>query len=126
MMAHPALLAHRAQFQKRVVELAPGVWTAVGHAASNAHMIEGDASVTIVDTTESTGAAENIRAAFRELSDKPVARIIYTHSHRDHISGGDRRWWRCERNSLGNGCVVANLLRRGCKSRDCRCPGNRR
>ena len=87
MMAHPALLAHRAQFQKRVVELAPGVWTAVGHAASNAHMIEGDASVTIVDTTESTGAAENIRAAFRELSDKPVARIIYTHSHRDHISG---------------------------------------
>lgn len=86
-MAHPALVAHGAQFEKQVVELAPGVWSAVGYAASNAHMIEGDGSVTIIDTTESTKAAQNILAEFRKRSDKPVGRIIYTHSHRDHISG---------------------------------------
>ena len=86
-MAHPALIAHNAQFEKSVVELAPGMWTAVGFAASNAHMIEGSGSVTIVDTTESTAAAENVLAAFRRLTDKPVGRIVHTHGHRDHIGG---------------------------------------
>jgi len=59
----------------------------VGFAASNVYMVEGATSVTIIDTTESTKAAENILTAFREKTDKPVGRIIYTHSHRDHISG---------------------------------------
>lgn len=87
MKAHPDLVAQDAQLRKDVIELAPGIWTAVGFAASNVHMIEGADSVTIIDTTETTKAAENILAAFRGLTDKPVGRIILTHSHRDHISG---------------------------------------
>lgn len=87
MMPNPALVAHNDQFRKSVIELAPGVWSAVGFAASNMHMIEGQSSVTIIDTTESTKAAENVLAEFRKRTDKPVGRIIYTHSHRDHISG---------------------------------------
>ena len=87
-MTHPDLVRHNAaQFAKSVIELCPGVWTAVGFAASTQHMIEGERSVTIVDTSESTKAAENVLAEFRKLTDKPVGRIIYTHSHRDHISG---------------------------------------
>lgn len=87
MRAHPALVAQAEQTKKDIIELAPGIFTAVGFAASNVHMIEGVNSVTIIDTTETTKAAENILAAFRERTDKPIARIIYTHSHRDHISG---------------------------------------
>ncbi len=87
MKAHPDLLENNSQFEKHVVPLAPGLWTATGYAASNIHMVEGAASVTIIDTTESTKAAENILAEFRKLTDKPIGRIIYTHSHRDHISG---------------------------------------
>ncbi len=87
-MAHPDLLHHTAtQFEKRIVELAPGMWTAVGYSASTQHMIEGDRTVTFIDTSESTGAAKNVLAEFRRHSDKPVGRIIYTHSHRDHVSG---------------------------------------
>lgn len=86
-MPHPDLIAHTEQTRKDVVKLAPGIWTAVGYAASNVHMIEGAGSVTFIDTTESTKAAENILAEFRKLTTKPIARIIYTHSHRDHISG---------------------------------------
>ena len=86
-MANPDLLAHRAQFEKSITRLSDGIYTAVGYAASNVHMIEGDSSITIIDTSESTKAAENILAEFQKLSDKPIARIIYTHSHRDHISG---------------------------------------
>lgn len=87
MNAHPKLIAHSDEFQKDVVELCPGVYTAVGYAASTQHMIEGDDGLIIIDTSESTKAAENVLAAFREISDKPIKTIIYTHSHRDHISG---------------------------------------
>ena len=86
-MTHPDLTAHDAQFPKSVIKIADGIWSAVGFAASNVHMIEGQDSVTIIDTTESTKAAENILAEFRKLTNKPIGRIIYTHSHRDHISG---------------------------------------
>ena len=87
-MPNPDLIAHNdTQFKRQVVELAPGMWTAVGFAASTQHMVEGAETVTIIDTSESTSAAANVLAAFREKSAKPVGRIIYTHSHRDHISG---------------------------------------
>lgn len=87
MKAHPDLIVQGAQTARDVIELAPGVWSAVGFAASNVHMIEGANSVTIIDTTETTKAAENVLAEFRKLTDKPIARIILTHSHRDHICG---------------------------------------
>ncbi|MDG1532590.1 MAG: alkyl/aryl-sulfatase [Paracoccaceae bacterium] len=87
-MTNPALIHHNAtQFKKSIIQLCPNIWTAVGYAASTQHMIVGANSVTIVDTSESTKAAENVLAEFRKITDKPVARIIYTHSHRDHISG---------------------------------------
>ncbi len=87
-MPHPDLVHHNdTQFRKSIIELAPAMWTAVGYAASTQHMIEGRETVTIIDTSESTGAAVNVLAEFRKLTDKPVGRIIYTHSHRDHISG---------------------------------------
>lgn len=88
-MAHKDLIAHAGQTAKDIVQLAPGIWTAVGYAASNVHLVEGAQSVTIIDTSESTKAAENILAEFRKLTDKPVGRIILTHSHRDHISGAN-------------------------------------
>lgn len=87
-MAHPALLAHDAtQFRREVIELAPGVWGAVGFSAACQYMIEGGETITIVDTAEGTEAAELVLAAFRARCSKPVGRIIYTHGHRDHISG---------------------------------------
>jgi len=87
-MVNEKLLHHSAtQFKKDVVELAEGVYTAVGFAASTQHMIIGETSITIIDTSESTAAAGNVLAAFREITDKPVGRIVYTHGHRDHISG---------------------------------------
>ena len=50
-------------------------------------MIIGDEGLIIIDTTETTKAAENILTEFRKITSKPVTTIIYTHSHRDHISG---------------------------------------
>ncbi len=87
MPAHPDLLAQDAQFEKKLHKLAPNVFSAVGYAASNVHFLVGQEGVIVVDTSETTQAAENILADFREISDLPINTIIYTHSHRDHISG---------------------------------------
>ncbi|MFO1266760.1 MAG: alkyl/aryl-sulfatase [Rubrivivax sp.] len=81
------LTAHSAEFRKEVINVAPGVHVAVGFAASNIAMVETTAGLVIVDTSESTTAAENVRAEFRKISSAPVHTIIITHGHRDHLSG---------------------------------------
>ena len=86
-MAHPDLEKHSGEFRKDVIELVPGIFTAVGFAASNVHVLVGNDGLVIIDTTESTRAAANILAEIRKISALPVKTIIYTHSHRDHISG---------------------------------------
>ncbi len=87
MPVHPELESHPDYFRKEVLQLADGVYQAFGFAASNVYMIMGDDGLIIIDTTESIGAAENILAEFRKITDLPIKTIIYTHSHRDHVSG---------------------------------------
>ncbi len=81
------LRRHNAEFEKSVYQLTENAYLAVGYAASNVGMIVGEDGLIIIDTTESTKAAENILVEFRKITDLPVKTIIYTHSHRDHISG---------------------------------------
>lgn len=87
MPAHPDLIAHNAQFSKEIHKLSDNVYTAVGYAASNVHFLIGKTGIVLIDTTETTQAAENILVDFRKISALPIKIIIYTHSHRDHISG---------------------------------------
>lgn len=84
---HPELKAHPDYFQKDIIQLADNVYQAFGFAASNVFMIIGDDGIIIVDTSETTAAATNILAEFRKITDLPVHTIIFTHSHRDHVSG---------------------------------------
>jgi uncharacterized sulfatase len=84
---HSELKAHPAYFEKKIVQLADNVYQAFGFAASNVYMIIGDDGLIIVDTSETTAAAENILGEFRKITDLPIKTIILTHSHRDHVSG---------------------------------------
>jgi len=87
MNPNPELIAQNKQFEKQIIKLSPNVYGAIGYAASNVYMLIGTDGLVIIDTTETTKAAENILAVFRNITDKPVKTILYTHSHRDHISG---------------------------------------
>ncbi len=84
---HPELQQHPEYFQKEIIQLADNVYMAFGYAASNVYMIIGDGGIIIIDTSETTSAAENILAEFRKITSLPVHTIILTHSHRDHVSG---------------------------------------
>ena len=81
------LIAHTQEFRKEVIEVTDGVYVAVGYALANSILIEGDDGVIIVDTTESQGAAQAIKAEFDKITSKPVRAIIYTHNHPDHVGG---------------------------------------
>ena len=84
---HPELKAHPEYFKREIIQLADNVYMAFGFAASNQFMIVGDDGLIIIDTSETTKAAENVLAAFREISSLPIHTIILTHSHRDQVSG---------------------------------------
>lgn len=81
------LKARSAEFDEAVIEVAEGVYTAVGYSVSTSTMIEGEDGVIIVDTTIDIAGAERVYEAFRKITDKPIVAIIYTHAHGDHIGG---------------------------------------
>ena len=76
-----------AQFPRGVVKVTEGVFVAVGYGLANSVLLVGDGGVVVVDTMESIEAATPVREAFREISADPVAAMIYTHNHGDHILG---------------------------------------
>jgi alkyl sulfatase BDS1-like metallo-beta-lactamase superfamily hydrolase len=81
------LTAWNAEFTRGIVELAPGVYTAVGYGGSNLSMLVGNDGVVMIDT--GSAAAETAQAldALRKRSPLPVKAIIYTHGHADHTAG---------------------------------------
>jgi alkyl sulfatase BDS1-like metallo-beta-lactamase superfamily hydrolase len=81
------LRAQSNEFRQEVVRAADGVFVAVGYAASNVILIQGDAGSIIVDTATDPTAARAIRTAFGDRLRAPVRAIIYTHSHPDHTGG---------------------------------------
>ena len=75
------------QLERKVVKVAGNIYTAVGYHGANTSMIVGDDGIIIIDTLMGPVSAKKALDAFREISDKPVTAILYTHSHSDHIGG---------------------------------------
>ncbi len=81
------LQAHSAEFRRELFQIADNVYFMVGYGSSNLTFIVAETQIILIDTLESTGAAADVLPEIRKISDKPIGTIIYTHSHRDHVSG---------------------------------------
>lgn len=94
-----AALAKASPAQERPVPVpvAAGAWmvqgqSALGSAAnrnfiSNAGVVETNDGLVVIDALGSPTLAEELLAALRTLSPKPVTHVIVTHYHADHIYG---------------------------------------
>src|SRR6202790_2314223 len=69
-------------------EVVPGVYQIRGLDIANMTLIEGDSSVIVVDTlTSIDGARAAMELYFQHRGKKPVAAVIFTHTHTDHWGG---------------------------------------
>jgi alkyl sulfatase BDS1-like metallo-beta-lactamase superfamily hydrolase len=69
-------------------EVVPGVYQVRGLDIANMTLIEGDSGVIVVDTlTSIEGARRAMELYFLHRGKRPVAAVIFTHTHTDHWGG---------------------------------------
>jgi len=84
---HPALAAQNAKFTPEIRTVAGRYHVAYGFSPSNCTLIEGDDGCILIDSLPTVDFAEPVARGFREITEKPIRAVIYTHVHPDHISG---------------------------------------
>ncbi len=89
----------RLNMQHGLFEVVPGVYQIRGLDIANMTLIEGDSGVIVVDTlTSIEGARAAMELYFKHRGRRPVAAVIFTHTHTDHWGGArgvlDEDRWR--------------------------------
>lgn len=82
----------------KLQEIAPGAFVHQGQVAiysptvggdiSNCGFVIGREAVAVVDTCGSEQVGEQLHAAIRARTDKPIRYVVMTHMHPDHVLGG--------------------------------------
>lgn len=73
----------------RLVQLSKHVWAAVGYDIANIGFIVTNEGVFVFDTGGEVERAEQALEALREVTDKPIVGVAYSHGHADHTGGID-------------------------------------
>ena len=78
----------RLNMQHGLFEVVPGVYQVRGLDIANMTLIEGDTGVIVFDTlTSIEGARAAMELYFQHRGRKPVAAVIFSHTHTDHWGG---------------------------------------
>lgn len=78
----------RLNMQHGLFEVVPGVYQVRGFDIANMTLIEGDTGVIVVDAlTSIEGARAAMELYFQHRGRRPVAAVIFTHTHIDHWGG---------------------------------------
>jgi alkyl sulfatase BDS1-like metallo-beta-lactamase superfamily hydrolase len=108
---NPSLwLQSRLNVHHGLFEVVPGVYQVRGLDIANMTLIEGDSGVIVVDTlTSIEGARAALELYFTHRGRKPVAAVVFTHTHTDHW-GGARGVLDDERLASGRVPIIAPNL----------------
>lgn len=71
----------------KVTEVGPGLFFQYHHQESNNAWLVTDDGVLLIDTRQHPRRAEELRAAIRRTTDKPIRWVVNTHAHGDHYFG---------------------------------------
>jgi len=71
----------------KVTEVAPGLYFQYHHEESNNAWLVTDDGVLVIDTRQHPRRAEELLAAIRKTTDKPIRWVVNTHAHGDHYFG---------------------------------------
>lgn len=71
----------------KVTEVAPGLFFQYHHEESNNAWLVTNEGVLVIDTRQHPRRAEELLAAIRKTTDKPVRWVVNTHAHGDHYFG---------------------------------------
>lgn len=66
-------------------EIGPGVFAT--RSFGNSGWVVTDEGVVVIDTTVVPQTGERVRKAIASTTDRPIAAIVYTHGHHDHVLG---------------------------------------
>ena len=71
----------------KVTEVAPGLFFQYHHQESNNAWLVTDEGVLVIDTRQHPKRGEELLAAIRRTTDKPIRWVVNTHAHGDHYFG---------------------------------------
>src|ERR1700675_2197721 len=78
----------RLNMQHGLFEVVSGVYQVRGFDIANMTLIEGDTGVIVLDTlTSIEGARAAMELYFKHRGKRPVAAVIFSHTHTDHYGG---------------------------------------
>lgn len=87
------LLDQKNEFKREIINIAEGVFVAIGYGLANCILLQGSDGMVVIDTMESTETMNEVWQAWRQLQqhkeqqNQQVKGIIYTHFHTDHTFG---------------------------------------
>lgn len=80
-IANQAMIDKREEYNPQLVKVSDTVYQAIGNGMSTSTMVIGSEGIVIVDTGEVNEEMELCLEMFRTVTDKPVAAVLYTHTH---------------------------------------------
>jgi alkyl sulfatase BDS1-like metallo-beta-lactamase superfamily hydrolase len=83
----PELAEHSKIFEEKVYRVGERVYSWVGGGLANVIFVEGETGVIVVDTGESVEQGRAAMAELRKITPKPIAAVVLTHHHADHVLG---------------------------------------
>lgn len=91
---------HCEKISRHLYKVRDRVFTIAGLSISNCTFIEGESGLIVFDTGNNIGQGKEMLEKIREVSDKPISAVIYSHHH---YTGGTRLF---VENDHGDACAI--------------------